>query len=65
MSDDPSNMQVHNFIYSLRDQQWMEWNKTIASKIATIFRISPQELGRRRRRGLLPFCHLKTQNRHS
>lgn len=41
----PANMNVKSLVYSLRDQQWMEWNIYLARKIATIFGISPQEFG--------------------
>jgi len=42
---DQTSMQWHDLIYSQRDEQWMEWNKTLACHIATIFGISPQDLG--------------------
>ena len=41
----PAAMNVKALVYSLRDQQWMEWNIYLARKIATIFGISPQEFG--------------------
>ena len=38
---------IHIFplMFSAKDNQWMEWQQYLALKIATIFQISPQQLG--------------------
>lgn len=41
----PETMQVHNLVYSLKDQQWLEWQVYLARKIATMLGLSPQEMG--------------------
>lgn len=41
----PNPAQVKPLVYSLKDQQWMEWMTYLAQKIAAIFGITPQDLG--------------------
>jgi phage portal protein BeeE len=38
-------MHVSSLIYSMRDQQFMEWQVYLARKICAVFQISPQDIG--------------------
>lgn len=41
----PNPVNVHPLIFSAKDNQWLEWQEYLARKIATVFQISPQQLG--------------------
>ena len=39
------NPQVSNLVFSLKDNQWLEWQDYLARKICAVFQVSPQQLG--------------------
>lgn len=41
----PNPAQVKAMVYSLKDNQWMEWMEYLARKICAIFQVSPQDIG--------------------
>lgn len=41
----PTAATVAPLVFSARDNQWLEWQEYLARKIATVFQISPQQLG--------------------
>ncbi len=41
----PSAANVVPLVFSAKDNQWLEWQEYLARKIATVFQISPQQLG--------------------
>ena len=39
------NPQVSSLVFSLKDNQWLEWQTYLARKICAVFQISPQQIG--------------------